>query len=326
MADMCTPESDGEEKNREIDILDQAIDTLDAWVRNRVGTNDLALDGQRAESERVARLAMLCDALDPDMKSSSMPFGALSGGCFSESALLLGGILDGTTDGIWEWRLDTDQLCLSSRWFSMLGLEEERGPLPSSVWLDRVHPDDQAMLREAVERHLNSVDSSLAVEYRIKDAFGTWRMMACRGVSDSQASGRGHWLVGTQTDITDQRFCVRTTGLGNAELLNQHLDDICRSDSDRPLYLIKLALSNAEDVLDAFPPHHIEGGLRCLSRVMRCRLPPDTSLVALPNYQFGLVVEADSRITLSNILDRLETVLSEPVIFDETGVALPATT
>ncbi|MCM2130024.1 GGDEF domain-containing phosphodiesterase [Larsenimonas rhizosphaerae] len=322
MADMCTPESNGEEKSREIEILDQAIGTLDAWVRNRVGTNDLTLDGQRAESECVARLAVLCNALYPQVTPSPMPFGALSGGCFSEHTLLLGGVLDGTTDGIWEWRLDTDQLCLSSRWFSMLGLKEEHGPLPSSVWLDRVHPDDQAMLREAVERYLNSIDSSLAVEYRIKDAFGTWRMMACRGVSDGQTSGRGRWLVGTQTDITDQRFCDRATGLGNAELLNQHLDDICRSNSDQPLYLIKLALSNAEDVLDAFPPHHIEGGLRRLSRVMRCRLPPDTSLVALPNYQFGLVVEADSRATLSDIMDRLEAVFSEPVIFDETGVWL----
>src|SRR6185503_5826188 len=57
----------------------------------------------------------------------------------------------GSNDGLWDWDLGTNQVFYSARWKSLVGCEEaEVGKSPEEM-LARVHPDDQATLRAAIE-------------------------------------------------------------------------------------------------------------------------------------------------------------------------------
>ena len=54
--------------------------------------------------------------------------------------------LAGSTDGLWDWDLRTDTFYSSPRWQAIAGLSEDHSKAGPSMWLDRVHPDDAAMV------------------------------------------------------------------------------------------------------------------------------------------------------------------------------------
>ena len=56
----------------------------------------------------------------------------------------------GARDGIWDWDLTRGEIHFSSRWFELLQLSgvDERS-LPA-IWFDRVHPEDQVGLDQAL--------------------------------------------------------------------------------------------------------------------------------------------------------------------------------
>jgi PAS domain S-box-containing protein len=115
-------------------------------------------------------------------------------------------VLDATTDGFWDWNLDTDRVIFSSRWFDMLHEHAESADTTSAQWFDRVHPDDRAASHAAFVAHLRGETPAWQSEQRIRDGRGEWRWILTRGrVVERDASGRAHRAVGTHTDIASRR-------------------------------------------------------------------------------------------------------------------------
>lgn len=115
-------------------------------------------------------------------------------------------VLDATTDGFWDWNLDTDAVVFSPRWFDMLHEDAETGETTSAQWFDRVHPDDREASRAAFMAHLRGETPAWQSEQRVRDGRGEWRWILTRGrVVDRETSGRAHRAVGTHTDISSRR-------------------------------------------------------------------------------------------------------------------------
>jgi PAS domain S-box-containing protein len=115
-------------------------------------------------------------------------------------------VLDATTDGFWDWNLDTDIVVFSARWFEML--HEPADPAVKTVaqWWDRVHPDDREAAEAAFRAHLRDDTPVWQSEQRVRDGLGEWRWILSRGrVVERDADGRAHRAVGTHTDITARR-------------------------------------------------------------------------------------------------------------------------
>jgi signal transduction histidine kinase len=115
-------------------------------------------------------------------------------------------VLDATTDGFWDWNLDTDLVVLSRRWFDMLHEAHDGGDTTSAQLFDRVHPDDREASRNTCLAHLRGETRVWLSEQRVRDGRGEWRWIITRGlVVDRDANGRAHRAVGTQTDVTSRR-------------------------------------------------------------------------------------------------------------------------
>jgi len=115
-------------------------------------------------------------------------------------------VLDATTDGFWDWNLDTDLVEFSPRWFEMLHEAPETGDTTSACWFDRVHPEDREAARAAFMAHLRGETPAWQSEQRVRDGRGEWRWILTRGrVVDREPNGRAHRAVGTHTDITSRR-------------------------------------------------------------------------------------------------------------------------
>ncbi|MEO8197956.1 MAG: EAL domain-containing protein [Thermoanaerobaculia bacterium] len=130
----------------------------------------------------------------------------------------------GANDGIWDWNLETGNIYFSSRWKSMLGLDEEDvAPTPDS-WFSRVHPEDLPGLRTRLDRHLSGATEMFEDEHRLEHRDGNYRWMLARGVALLGKDGSPCRLAGSQTDITDRKVHDPLTGLPNRALFLDRLE------------------------------------------------------------------------------------------------------
>jgi diguanylate cyclase (GGDEF)-like protein/PAS domain S-box-containing protein len=144
----------------------------------------------------------------------------------------------GANDGMWDWDLARDEVYLSARWKTMLGLSPNARIDRPSDWFTRVHPDDVDQMKEALATHIAGHTTHFEHEYRILHEDGTFRRMLCRGVAVRTADGEATRIAGSQTDITERSAVQEQlrhaalhdtlTGLPNralfTELLSQVLD------------------------------------------------------------------------------------------------------
>src|SRR5262245_9375788 len=61
---------------------------------------------------------------------------------------------EGSNDGLWEFDVRTRECYFSGRWRTLVGLPAFAGVGHLDEWMTRVHPDDAATLKEALEAHL----------------------------------------------------------------------------------------------------------------------------------------------------------------------------
>lgn len=114
--------------------------------------------------------------------------------------------LEGTTDGIWDWNLQTGQAYFSPRYYTMLGYVPDEFPASYESWRQHLHPDDLERCEQAVRRGIEE-HSMFAVEFRFKAKNGDWRWILGRGrVAEYDLEGRAIRVAGSHTDITERKY------------------------------------------------------------------------------------------------------------------------
>lgn len=109
----------------------------------------------------------------------------------------------GTSDGLWDWQVDSENAWYSDRFWTLLGFPED-GPFPPETlesFRERLHPDDEASVWEAVRRHVEE-GREYNIEYRLRMKTGEYRWFHARGDSQRDASGRAVRMSGSIQDVT----------------------------------------------------------------------------------------------------------------------------
>ena len=122
---------------------------------------------------------------------------------------------EGANDGLWEWDLRTQEFYFSGRWRAMIGLTLPAGIGRPEDWMDRIHDEDVAALKMALDEHLAGKTDHLAHEHRIRHEDGTYRRFLCRGIAVRGASRRPIRIAGSLTDTTEGAIAkerLRTAG------------------------------------------------------------------------------------------------------------------
>ncbi len=108
----------------------------------------------------------------------------------------------GTSDGLWEWNILTDEAYLSPRWKELLGFTEDELPNHRSSFISRVHPDDLQRIRAALQIHLTQ-RTPYDLEVRLRTRSGAYRWFRSRGQADLNEQGQAVRMAGSIRDITD---------------------------------------------------------------------------------------------------------------------------
>jgi PAS domain S-box-containing protein len=73
----------------------------------------------------------------------------------------------GSNDGLWDWKLDSNDIYFSPRWIRMLGYSDHEIATPEE-WLSRIHPADRARVRAELAAHCAGKTPEFSSEYRIR--------------------------------------------------------------------------------------------------------------------------------------------------------------
>jgi len=105
--------------------------------------------------------------------------------------------------GSWEWDLATNKIWLTGQARKLFQFEPE-AEITSSIWSDRIHPEDRAMREEAIRRAIDT-QSGYEIEYRILLPDQTVRWIAGRGRYLINPETRHGRLLGVSMDVTERK-------------------------------------------------------------------------------------------------------------------------
>ncbi len=178
----------------------------------QAGAADYLVKGQFSEDllERSIRHAMERSQMQRALKESEERYALAA---------------KGANDGLWDWKLSTDEIYFSSRWKAMLGFAELELENKLETWLSRIHPDDINWVQDALDRHLKGESNQLEIEYRMLAQDGQYRRMLARGLAVRNASGTAYRMTGWQTDLSTRVASYDAlTSLPNRSLFFERLN------------------------------------------------------------------------------------------------------
>ena len=114
--------------------------------------------------------------------------------------------LRGAGTFVWEWNIESDWLSDIDEGLQMLGYTGQESGSTQRDWDALIHPDDVTDNHEAYLRHARGETEAYEHAYRIRASDGKWRWYQERGrIVEWAPDGQPRRMVGTQTDITEQR-------------------------------------------------------------------------------------------------------------------------
>jgi diguanylate cyclase (GGDEF)-like protein len=122
---------------------------------------------------------------------------------FERDAERLALAAEGANDGLWEWDLRSQEFYFSGRWRAMIGLPSTSGIGLPAEWLDRVHVEDVASLKAALDGLLAGTTEPFHHEHRIRHEDGSYRRFVSRGIAVRGADQRAIRIAGSLTETTD---------------------------------------------------------------------------------------------------------------------------
>ncbi len=118
--------------------------------------------------------------------------------------------LEAVNDGLWEWHIQSGQAFLNTRYFNILGYEDNGFPQNFSTWRQFVHPDDIERVDTELARKVENGEG-FVIDLRLKTKPGGWLWVTIRGrVVDWDADGKALRMVGTLSDISERKEIEET--------------------------------------------------------------------------------------------------------------------
>jgi len=114
--------------------------------------------------------------------------------------------LQGSSDGLWDWNLQTNDVFFSPTWKSMLGYSEDELENKFDTWLNLVHPDDLQAATTLLNEFLNKQHLHYESEFRMVHKNGEIITILSRAIKQfDDQTGKVQRLAGTHVNLTNIR-------------------------------------------------------------------------------------------------------------------------
>ena len=234
--------------------------------------------------------------------------------------------------GSWEYDVTRDEAYWSDELYRICGLAPREAAPTYRTFLRLVHPDDRALIREAIGESLYAGEHP-GLDCRLLRPDGEVRNVHARcEVLYDDARGPVK-LAGTVQDITErkeleerlrhQAFHDPLTGLPNRALFNNRLEHaLTRAERrEKPVALLFLDLDNFKLVNDELGHDAGDRLLAAVARRLTTCVRPEDTVARLGGDEFALLLEEVSGVgNATRVAERIANALREPFELEEQEV------
>ncbi|MGA9658281.1 MAG: ATP-binding protein [Asticcacaulis sp.] len=166
-------------------------------------------------------------------------------------------VMNGINDGVFEANFVNDSMFMSPEFKSMLGFKEDELENTMHIITDRIHPDDLENCLQVRHDYIIKKTPVYNNVFRLRHKDGSWRWVMSRGIGTWDKFGQIRSMVGTHTDITEQKNREEELRQLNADM--EAFTYITSHDMRSPLVNLKgfsheLQLA-AKDIDEIITPH-----------------------------------------------------------------------
>ncbi len=240
----------------------------------------------------------------------------------------------GSSDGLWDWNVDTGEIYFSPRWKELLGYADPELSDSLATWYDLTHADDLPRLKAEIAAHLAERSRHFVLEHRLLHKDGAVRWMLCRGLAVRREDGTPHRMAGSLTDITDRKLAEERllheaahdslTGLPNRVLLYDLLANAVARATRQRGYRYAVVFIDLDGFKAVNDSHgHLVGDqlLIAVARRIEGSLRPGDTVARLAGDEFTILLDglrlADDALLVS---ERVQRALQQP--FDLAGTTV----
>lgn len=211
--------------------------------------------------------------------------------------------LEGTSVGVWDWNIVTDDVWLSDGALAIQGFQNGEITGNANRIGDIVHPEDSQILADLMVACLKGDQSLVNIEHRLIRKGGGWVWVSERArVVERDKDGRALRMIGTRTDITEQRkrderirwlaaHDVLTELPNRARFQEMLLAAMHEADATGgKMALLMLDLDRFKTVNDSFGHDAGDALLRRVARVLKAAFPAPASIARLGGDEFAIIL------------------------------------
>jgi PAS domain S-box-containing protein len=109
--------------------------------------------------------------------------------------------------GLWDWRLESDQIFLNSSYSELLGYSRIERIINTNEWFEAIHGDDRDVVMKTWISTIKNNEGGIACEFRLKKADDTYTWVLFEGkVVSAIHEASATRVVGVVRDITREKF------------------------------------------------------------------------------------------------------------------------
>ncbi len=110
--------------------------------------------------------------------------------------------LRGSSDGIFDWDLRSDDIYWSAEYKSMLGYREEELVAGRAIFNSLLHPEDQKLFWDSYNQYIAGKKKEFMAVFRMRHKSGRWIWINARGKALFDQNGHPTRFIGAHTDIS----------------------------------------------------------------------------------------------------------------------------
>ncbi|NQV33066.1 MAG: DUF3365 domain-containing protein [Phycisphaeraceae bacterium] len=113
--------------------------------------------------------------------------------------------------GNWDWSIVSNELAWTDETYHIFGLQPREFGATNEAFLESVHPDDRASVKQAVNESLTDPNKHYSLEHRVVRPDGSQRIVHEQGEVTFNEHGQAVQMIGIVHDITERRNTEKET-------------------------------------------------------------------------------------------------------------------